>query len=105
MTGDNETKLVAVDGTDALAMVIVRPGSGSGSVSVEAAAKRVGVGVPDHGVGSPMESANVDPPHGRIGPCRSRAIEASKSGRTAGILQTGHRLIPRVPGNSSRTGR
>ncbi|MEU9760245.1 hypothetical protein AB0D98_10855 [Streptomyces sp. NPDC047987] len=34
----SETRMVAVDGTDALAFVIIRPGSTEGSVSIEAAA-------------------------------------------------------------------
>lgn len=34
-----ETNLVAVDGTDALAFVIIRPGSQDGGVSIEAAAR------------------------------------------------------------------
>lgn len=33
-----ETRMVAVDGTDGLAFVIIRPGSTEGSVSIEAAA-------------------------------------------------------------------
>ncbi|MFG2225349.1 hypothetical protein [Streptomyces sp. NPDC048644] len=32
------TSMVAVDGTDALAFVIIRPGTADGSVSIEAAA-------------------------------------------------------------------
>lgn len=32
------TNMVAVDGTDALAFVIIRPGSANGAVSIEAAA-------------------------------------------------------------------
>jgi hypothetical protein len=35
----SETQLVAIDGTDALATVIVRPGAAEGSVSIEAAAR------------------------------------------------------------------
>ncbi|MFD4855076.1 hypothetical protein [Streptomyces atratus] len=34
----SETTMVAVDGTDALAFVIIRPGSTKGSVALEAAA-------------------------------------------------------------------
>lgn len=34
----SENRLVAVDGTDALAFVIVRPGSSEGSVTIEAGA-------------------------------------------------------------------
>ncbi|MFE2019851.1 hypothetical protein ACFW9O_17625 [Streptomyces sp. NPDC059499] len=40
MTAPNsETSMVAIDGTDALAFVIIRPGTTEGSVSLEAAAR------------------------------------------------------------------
>ncbi|MBT2505125.1 hypothetical protein J7I98_04280 [Streptomyces sp. ISL-98] len=39
MTTEPDTTITAVDGRDALAFVIVRPGSTEGSVSIEAAAK------------------------------------------------------------------
>ncbi|WP_225825658.1 hypothetical protein [Streptomyces naphthomycinicus] len=35
----SETTITAIDGTDALAFVIIRPGQSDGSVSIEAAAK------------------------------------------------------------------
>ena len=35
----NDVTMTAVDGTDALAFVIIRPGSTEGGVSIEAAAK------------------------------------------------------------------
>lgn len=35
---DPETTITAIDGRDALAFVIIRPGSAEGSVSIEAAA-------------------------------------------------------------------
>lgn len=41
MTNQTETTFVAVDGTDALAFVIVRPGETEGGVSLEAAAKGI----------------------------------------------------------------
>lgn len=41
MTDQPETTFVAVDGTDALAFVIVRPGETEGGVSLEAAAKGI----------------------------------------------------------------
>lgn len=34
-----ETTLIAIDGTDALAFVVIRPGAKDGAVGVEAAAK------------------------------------------------------------------
>ncbi|MFF8656771.1 hypothetical protein [Streptomyces huasconensis] len=37
-----ETTMTAVDGTDALAFVIIRPGQTDGTVSIEAAAKGFG---------------------------------------------------------------
>lgn len=36
---DTETTITAIDGTDALAFVIIRPGSSEGAVSIEAAAR------------------------------------------------------------------
>ncbi|PWI08351.1 hypothetical protein DIZ27_23215 [Streptomyces sp. NWU339] len=39
MTNQPETTMVAIDGSDALAFVIIRPGATKGSVSIEAAAK------------------------------------------------------------------
>jgi hypothetical protein len=38
MTSQPETKLAAIDGRDALAFVIIRPGGADGNVSIEAAA-------------------------------------------------------------------
>ena len=39
---DNNVKLAAIDGTDALAFVIIRPGTTEGGVSIEAAANGMG---------------------------------------------------------------
>lgn len=39
MSDAPETTITAIDGTDALAFVIIRPGSTDGGVSIEAAAK------------------------------------------------------------------
>jgi hypothetical protein len=41
MTDSSETTFTAVDGTDALAFVIIRPGETEGGVSLEAAAKGI----------------------------------------------------------------
>jgi hypothetical protein len=38
LSSNTETTITAVDGTDALAFVIIRPGSTEGGVSIEAAA-------------------------------------------------------------------
>lgn len=42
MSDAPETTITAIDGTDALAFVIIRPGSTDGGVSLEAAAKGIG---------------------------------------------------------------
>ncbi|MFF8482380.1 hypothetical protein [Streptomyces antibioticus] len=39
---NDNVKLTAIDGTDALAFVIIRPGATEGGVSIEAAAKGIG---------------------------------------------------------------
>ena len=39
MTGNDTTTITAIDGTDAIAFVIIRPGETEGGVSIEAAAK------------------------------------------------------------------
>jgi len=39
VTSQPETTITAIDGTDALAFVIIRPGQTEGGVSIEAAAK------------------------------------------------------------------
>lgn len=39
MASQPETTMTAIDGTDALAFVIIRPGAAEGAVSIEAAAR------------------------------------------------------------------